>query len=205
MANPPLLQGDKRGSELDADEDQPRFSCPDYNDRHTKSNPYLHPRPDHNDRHTRSSLHRMDENGQTATDRQNDKQYGTETGHNSREQTSHDTTKEHEGDESSPDIYSTADRRINSRLARDYEDMYYDNGPDRFSDPRMTKLLAQHGIAEDQDSNSSGDDNARNRRRKSINCEAGDFDSELGRKLRPLTEDLGSKEDSKDLEGLEIQ
>ena len=214
MASPALLQEDK-GREADTNDDYLRFSSPNYSDRSTESRRAQ-------DRRTEDDRQLdFDDNGQTATDRQNDAGYGIETGHNSQEQAkpTHnlgDTTKDDHDNVTSPNVYPTPDNRIHDRLARDTTGMYDDDdGPDPNSDPRLMKMMARQHNSSDDDTSTGESSNGertvvdpvrRDRRRVSIKHEAGGFDSELAEKFRPVMEDLvREKECSKELEGAEVR
>ena len=182
MASPALLQDDQ-GYEQDADG---RY-MPNYSEHQTEGTPQL----------------KFDDKGQTAADRQNDK--------DSQEHNSRKTTDDH-GNESSPNVYPTPHNRIHDRLVRDTCGMYDDdNGPDPASDPRLMKLMSKQHNSSDDSSSSSTEGVAvgpvrRDRRRKSINNEVEGFGSELADKFRPMREDLnGEKECSTELEGSEVR
>ncbi|KAJ4367880.1 hypothetical protein N0V86_009720 [Didymella sp. IMI 355093] len=140
-----------------------------------------------------------DQNGQTAADRQNDVEFGTETGHNSQERGS-----------------PPPERRIHDRLARDVGGMYDDdNGPDPVSDPRLRRnMVKRHNSSDDSSSVSSlGPDSKghrnlvrRARRRHSIKYPAGEADEELAKMLRLAVEDTKKeKQCATELEGKEVR
>ena len=216
LASPALLQDDKSHLK-DTEPEHPKFSSPDYSDRSSGSHRRTSP-----DRHTEKAALNFDDNGQTAADRQNDADYGTETGHNSQEQASpaNDMKQDAHGNVTSPNVYPTPDNRIHDRLARDTLGMYDDDkGPDPVSDPRLMKAMAkQHDSSDDDDTSSSDSSDKvvggrpvvgpvrRDRRRRSLKHEAGGFDSELAEKFRPVMEDLvREKECSRELEGADVR
>jgi hypothetical protein len=96
----------------DPDELQPRSSVIDNNDHESDSSHRI-------DKHDDLDY---DRNGQTAADRQNDAEFGTETGHNSQERGA-STVRKGQTNGRHPDVYP--------RLARDVGGMYDDddNGP----------------------------------------------------------------------------
>lgn len=164
MPKPALLQGDWEGGRHDMDV---QFSSPNYNDRQAAN---THPLI-------------FDTNGQTETDRQLDREYGTETGHNS-QQVPVTATQNGDYNAATSNLNLEPHERDHNHLARDDSSMCEDNVPNSNPDPRLKALKARQDDRDGEEEPNT--DDLGNRRLKRIQNYAGVLDCELTMKAEPV-------------------